>query len=54
MSLECAGHSLGDPGIINESCPLDLLDYVGKYSGPAQWLYSAVLPEPHGGEDWTG
>eukprot|EP00603_Paraphysomonas_imperforata_P006995 CAMPEP_0114424922 /NCGR_PEP_ID=MMETSP0103-20121206/6954_1 /TAXON_ID=37642 ORGANISM="Paraphysomonas imperforata, Strain PA2" /NCGR_SAMPLE_ID=MMETSP0103 /ASSEMBLY_ACC=CAM_ASM_000201 /LENGTH=672 /DNA_ID=CAMNT_0001593711 /DNA_START=38 /DNA_END=2053 /DNA_ORIENTATION=+ len=47
------GHRAGDIGVIAEKCPMDILDYVGRYAAPAQWLYSAKLPEPHDEDDWT-
>lgn len=37
------GHRTGDVGVINEKCPIDILDYVGRYAAPAQWLYSAKV-----------
>ena len=41
-------------GVLSSSCPQELLDYVGSYMGPAQWLYSAMgLPHPHSSDDWT-
>lgn len=42
------------PGVLASTCPQSLLDYVGQYMGPSQWLYSAMgLPDPHGTEEWT-
>eukprot|EP00604_Paraphysomonas_vestita_P001277 CAMPEP_0174823634 /NCGR_PEP_ID=MMETSP1107-20130205/26366_1 /TAXON_ID=36770 /ORGANISM="Paraphysomonas vestita, Strain GFlagA" /LENGTH=429 /DNA_ID=CAMNT_0016047039 /DNA_START=503 /DNA_END=1793 /DNA_ORIENTATION=+ len=52
-SLESCGHNYGDPGVLNPICPNYELDYAGLYSGPAQWLYSALLPSPHDDEDWN-
>lgn len=52
LCLESVGHAQGDRGVLQQSCPLSLLDYVGRYSGPAQWLYSASLPSPHDTDDW--
>jgi hypothetical protein len=37
------GHRDGDLGVIAEKCPVDILDYVGRYAAPAQWLYSAKV-----------
>ena len=41
--METLGHKMNDPGVINPECPIDILDYAGLYSGPAQWLYSGQI-----------
>ena len=39
--------------IDKELCPVELLDDLGEYLGPAQWLYAAMLPYPHNNKKYS-
>ena len=52
-STEYAHRNEGDVGLVATSCSEELLDLVGRYTGVAQWMYCAVLPEPHISNDWS-
>ena len=53
-SLELIDHHTGDPGVLFSTCPTNVFEYVGKYVGPAAWLYNSILPKPHEDSRWSG
>lgn len=53
-SLELSLHNAGDPGVLASVCPSNIFEYVGKYVGPAAWLYNSILPKPHEDSRWSG
>lgn len=53
LSLEYASFVGTAEGVIAESCPEGVLEYLGTYVDKADCLYSSNLPAPHDTNDWN-
>jgi len=51
--FEMKAHSKGQLGVIDDACPLELLDWIGEFLGPASYLYTSRMSKPHQANEWS-